>query len=94
MGYNFANSKVKANASISSTGPTSVSLGLILGISIPIGVLLIVIIVVIMVLLRRRKFDNLYAAPYVPTYQENDKSYDQKRESSAKDIKQKEELFS
>jgi hypothetical protein len=43
---------------------------LILGIGIPLGVLLIAMIVVIIVCLRRRKLDNLYKAPYVPTYQE------------------------
>jgi hypothetical protein len=47
-------------------------LGLILGIGIPMGVLLIAIIVVVIVYLRKRKLDNLYKAPYVPTFKEKE----------------------
>jgi hypothetical protein len=45
-------------------------LALILGIGIPMGVLFIVMIVVLIVILRRRKLDNLYKGPYVPTFKE------------------------
>jgi hypothetical protein len=45
---------------------------LILEIGIPMGVLVIVMIVVVIVCLRRRKLDNLYKTPYVPTHKEKE----------------------
>ncbi len=49
------------------------------------GVLLIVMIVVVIVCLRKRKLDNLYKAPYVPTYKENDQSKEKKGDITEED---------